>query len=151
MKAKEKRMILILIVVTVVIISILVMWKKSTKNNEGEQEEIKEKYVEVLDDGIKLNNSNKLNETKKLGDLEIRGIQLTYQNGKTELLATVTNTGNTDSELTLIELTLYDDAGNAIKKINGIISPTKAGESTQLNMGTSLDFVNAYDFSVVKK
>ena len=151
MKAKEKRMILILIVVAVVIIGILLMWKKSTKENEGEQEEIKEKYVQVLEDGTKLNTSSKLKETKKLDDIEIKGIQLTHESGRTIVLATATNTGTKDLTLTPVILTLYDDAGNKLEVINGIISPVKAGESVQVNIGATRDYANAYDFTIVKK
>ena len=60
-----------------------------------EQQEVKvENYVEVLNDGTKLNKSNKLSETKKLDGMEITAIQLTNRNGVSRILATVTNKTN---------------------------------------------------------
>lgn len=153
MKKKEKRMILIILLVSVVIIAGLLIWKNSSKNKGEKTEEntVEEKYVDTLDDGTKLNKSNKLKETKKLGELEITGIQLTYANGIAVILGNVTNTGNKDIDLTPIELTLYDDQGNELEKLDGIISPVKAGETVQLNIGISADYSNAYDFKIEKK
>lgn len=153
MKKKEKRMILIILLVSVVIIAGLLIWKNSSENKGEKTEEntVEEKYVDTLDDGTKLNKSNKLKETKKLGELEITGIQLTYANGIAVILGNVTNTGNKDIDLTPIELTLYDDQGNELEKLDGIISPVKAGETVQLNIGISADYSNAYDFKIEKK
>lgn len=154
MKKKEKRMILILIVIAVVIIGVLLIWRNSVKNNEPlpqEENTVIEKYVDVLEDGTKLNKSDKLKETKKLDNLEISNIQLTYRNGIAVVLGDVKNTGSTDVDLTAIELTLYDDKHNVLETIDGLISPVKAGETVQLNAGISADYANAYDFSIVKK
>ena len=51
----------------------------------------------------------------------------------------------------LIEVILYDDEENEIDRLNGLISNLKKGKTTQLNIGTQNDCVNAYDFSVKKK
>ena len=155
MKKSEKRMILTIVVVAGIIIVGLLIWRNNAnkgnepQNNGGEQ--VAEKYVQVLEDGTKLNTSNKLKETKKVDELEISGIQLTNQNGLSVILGTVKNTSNRDLGLTVIEVTLYDDKKNVLEKVEGFVSPVKAGESVQLNMGVSSDYANAYDFSVVKK
>ena len=154
MKKKEKRMILILILVAIIIVVGLLMLTKKKDNKPAEvaqQDQPEEKYVEVLEDGTKLNNSNKLHETKKIGDLEVTGIQLTHQNGISVVLANVVNTGSQDVDLTEVVLTLYDDQNNVLETLDGLISPVKAGESVQLNMGISADYANAYDFTIVKK
>ncbi len=122
MKNNEKRMILILVIVVAVIIIALLIWRnasnKEEKQGETQQEQntIAEKYVDVLEDGTKLNKSNKLKETKKLDGLEISNIQLTYRNGLAVILGDVKNTTTNDMDLTEIELTLYDEQNNVIEK-----------------------------------
>lgn len=156
MKDNEKRMILILVIIVAIIIIALLIWRNASNKEQPEQPQeeqntITEKYVDVLEDGTKLNKSNKLKETKKLDGLEISNIQLTYRNGIAVVLGDVKNTTNNDIGLTEIELTLYDEQNNVLEKIEGLISPVKAGETVQLNAGVSADYANAYDFSVVKK
>ena len=161
---KNKKKIAILIVILVIIIGVILIWKnipKSEKNknesnkieyeNKQEVNENTEKYVKELDDGTKLNISNKLNETKRLDGLEISNIQLTYKNEMCIVLADVLNTTNQDIGLTPINLKLYDEQGNVLESLDGLISEVKAGESTQLNIGVSNDLSNAYDFTIEKK
>ncbi len=117
-----------------------------------EQQEVKvENYVEVLNDGTKLNKSNKLSETKKLDGMEITAIQLTNRNGVSRILATVTNKTNEEIKLTPVKLTLYDDKNQVLEEVNGLISPMKVGESVQLNVGITVDYANAYDLKIEKK
>lgn len=157
---RNKKIITTLVIIVVVIVGVILVLEKLSNNQEdkgnqykNEQEENKndEKYVEKLDDGTKLNISNKLNETKSLDGLEISNIQLTYKNGMSVILADVRNTTNQDIKLTPINLKLYDEQGNVLESLEGLISEVKAGEKTQLNIGVSNDFANAYDFSIEKK
>lgn len=156
MKTEEKRTIMIIIIIGIIIIGGILLLKKTNQKEATKQEENTvlaqtEKYVEVLTDGTKLNTSNKLNQTKKLDGMEISQMQLTYKNGSSIILATVTNTTNQNIPLTPIILTLYNDKNEVIETVNGLISPMKPRESVQLNMGTSVDYANAYDFKIEKK
>lgn len=155
MKREEKRIILTILVVTIMIIVGILILKNTKKGKEkdiSQREDVQtEKYVDVLDDGTKLNKSNKLKETKKLDELEISGIQLTYSNGTAVILGNVKNTSNRDINLTPIVLTLYDEKGNILERLETVISPVKAGQTVKLNVGISADYANAYDFSIVKK
>ena len=157
MKKKEKKMIAILVLVSVVIIGIIWIATVPKDNNSGNSQvsvannQKKEEYVKVLEDGTKLNVSTKLNQSKKLEGLDIGNIQFTYGGGQSVILADVKNNSGSDSSLMLVILTLVDKEGNKIADLNGIIGALKAGESTQLNMGTSVDVANAYDFTIVKK
>ena len=139
MKKNEKRMIVMIIIIGIIIIGGLLIWKNATKKSENKQEEnqVVEKYVEVLEDGTKLNTSNKLKEVKKvegIEGLEIGNIQLTYQEGRAIVLGDIKNTSSRDVGLTVIELTLYDDSNKVIDTIEGFVSPVKSGETVQLNM-----------------
>ncbi len=157
---KNKKIITTLVVIVVVIVGVILILEKLSNNqenkgnqyeNEQEENELVEKYVEELDDGRKINISNKLKETKKLEGLEISNIQLTYENNQSIILANIENKSKEDVEMMLIEVILYDDEENEIDRLNGLISNLKKGKTTQLNIGTQNDCVNAYDFSVKKK
>lgn len=150
MKKKEKKMILILIIVSILIIGIIWLVTRP-KKEEIVENEVVEEFVQVLDDGTKLNISSKLQEEKTINGLKIGNIQLTEKNGQLVLLADVTNPTEKDSEIFLIDIILYDKTGKEIATVPGIVSPIKAGGKTQLNAGITEKYANAYDFKVVKK
>lgn len=144
MKIKEKRMILILIIVSMLILGI--MWIVTRPKKEKV-----EGNFQVLEDGTKLNISDKLKEEKTIDGLKIGNIQLTEKDGQLVLLADVTNQTTKNSDAFLVDITLYDKTGNELTTVTGIVTSIKAGESTQLNAGITEKYVNAYDFKVVKK
>ena len=153
MKKKEKKMIGILILVAVLVIAVIwfVTRPKDTATNENQPANtVKEEFVQVLDDGTKLNVSSKLNQTKELDGLSIGNIQYTYSNGISTVLADVTNNSGAAIDLTDVKLTLLDKSGNVMAELEGLIAPLEPGASTQLNMGITLDLVNAYDFTIEK-
>ena len=154
MKKKEKRGLLILIIVAIAIIVTLVIilnvrGKKS--NNEAEENEVVEEFVQVLEDGTKLNTSTKLSETKIVDGLKIGNIQLTMQNGQSVLLADAENDTGKDIDIMLLDIILLDKNGNELTTIAGIVGDLKAGEKQQLNSSVTSDYANAYDFRVVIK
>lgn len=158
MKKNEVKMILILILVAIIIIAVLVKvrdGKASVSENgnsngtvETENAEETGEFVQVLEDGTKLNTSSKLAETKTFGNYEVSNIQLTEQNGQSLILADVKNIGSAKAETVLIDITLLDKSGNEITTIGGIIGDVEAGETVQLNASATVDFANAYDFSI---
>lgn len=157
MKKSEKQMVSILIIVAVIIIGIIYFatrQENEVKTNAGEQEtenKVVEEFVQVLDDGTKLNTSTKLQQTKNIEGLDVGNIQLTHSNGLSVVLADVVNNSSKATDLMVVTLTLLDKNGNELEKIDGLISPLQPGASTQLNMGVTADHANAYDFTIVKK
>ena len=150
MKKKEKRMILILLVVLVIAVVIFVV-SQNKKDENTEENKVVEEFVQVLEDGTRLNTSTKLNEMKKFEGLEFGNIQLTNSNGQSVLLADVKNTTSAETGLMLVNVTLIDKNGNELGTVGGIISPLKPGESKQFNTSMTIDYANAYDFKVTKK
>ena len=150
MKPKEKRMILILLVILVIAIIIFAV-NKNKKDENTEENKVVEEFVQVLEDGTRLNTSTKLNEMKKFEGLEFGNIQLTNSNGQSVLLADVKNTTQAETGLMLVNVTLIDKNGNELGTVGGIISPLKPGESKQFNTSMTIDYANAYDFKVTKK
>ena len=155
MKRNEKRGIAILVIVTIVIIGIIFFATRGKKEEEvkntTENNAPVEEFVQVLEDGTKLNTSTKLNETKKVNGIEFGNIQLTMQNGQSLLIADVKNTTSTATELTVVDVTLLDKQGNTIVKVGGLIAPLEPGASTQFTTSMTLDYANAYDFKVEMK
>ena len=139
MKKSEKRMILILIIVAIIVMAVLVNVKSKKGNDDvGDNQDIagagenvvqNEEFVQVLEDGKKLNVSDKLSETKTFGNYEVSNIQLTEENGQSLILADVKNTGEVKSEETMIEITLLDKEEKEIVTIGGIIGAIEIGRA----------------------
>ena len=161
MNKKTKNIIIALIIVVIIVIAIVafvLMKNKGTENNvdsnttgTSEENTTNEQFVQMLDDGTKLNTSSKLGEAKKVGDLTFENIQLTAEGGQTILLADVTNTGKKATDTVLVDIKLLDENGNEIVTVGGIVQPLEAGEKTQFNTSMTLDYANAYDFEVTEK
>ncbi len=156
MHNKDKKLTVILIVIFIIILIISFFINKigNDKNEIQEQTqdtETGEKFVRVLEDGTKLNISEKLNETKNVEGIEISNIQFTYKDGQTVLLADVTNNSGKAIGITLLNIKLLDEQENEIITIGGIISPMQVGETTQLNAGMTMDYANAYDVEITFK
>lgn len=155
MSKKEKRGLLILILVAIAIITTLAIITnrkgKEVNSDSTEEDKVVEEFVQVLEDGTKLNTSTKLSETKIVDGLKIGNIQLTMQNGQSVLLADAENDTGKDIDIMLLDIILLDKNGNELTTIAGIIGNLKAGEKQQLNSSVTSDYANAYDFRVVIK
>jgi len=155
MKKKEVQMIGILILVAVIIIAIIFFatrGKKQESNTDGQttQNTEREEFIQVMEDGTKLNTSSKLNEEKEFKGLKIGNIQLTNKGDKTQLIADVTNPTQNDMQAMLIKIILLDKSGNEIARIGGRISPIKAGQTMQLSTSAMIDYTGAYDFKIIE-
>lgn len=157
MKKKEIALIMGLLILLFIVILIVKPKKNKTENTNENNDVVitdeveEEKYVDVLNDGTKLNTSDKLKKDKVVDGLSFTNIQLTNNNGQTVLLADVTNTTEKKSALTLVDIIILDENGNELGKVGGIVSPLDPNEKTQFNTSMTRDYSNAYDFKVVKK
>ena len=157
MKVNKNGVTIVALVVTIIIGIILIttLSQNSKKTKEEElnqnQSSSQESYVEEIEDGIKINKSTKLNEAKEIDGLQISNIQLTTEGGMTTLLADVTNNSGAKTPVKQIEITLVREDGSEIAKITGIINELEVGATTQLNISTTSDYVEAYDFLVSTK
>ena len=139
--------VIIIIIISVIFICIKNNEEKNTKNTT-EQNITNESYVEEIESGVKLNKSTKLNEAKEVEGLTIANIQLTLDSGITTLLADVTNSSGSKTNAKTVQITLLDYEGNELTTVPGIIKELEVGETTQLNISLTSDYVNAYDFRV---
>lgn len=153
-KTQKRNLIFVIIAIVVIalIIFIISLNKKSKQEENNTSNEISgnvaESYVEEIDSGVKLNKSNKLNEAKEVEGLTIANIQLTAESGITTLLADVTNNSGSRTNAKTVKITLLDYEGNELTTVPGIIKELEVGETTQLNISLTSDYVNAYDFRV---
>lgn len=150
MKSNEKNFILVLIIISVIIIAIIAI-VTGNKNKKEENANNEEKYVEVLQDGTKLNKSNKLQETKTIDGMEVTDFQLTSNGNVTTLLGTITNKSNDIKGDYPVAIKILDDKGNEIITVGGYIGELQPGKSMQLNCSATFDYANAYDFEITKK
>lgn len=159
MKKQKKRAkqisetILIILIVLILFAMIITVMKVASRINDGDSEDInkREEFVQVLDDGTKLNTSTRLRRTKTVDGLKFENIQLTTKQGQSVLLADVENNTGKDIDVMLLDIILLDKNGNKLATIGGIIGDLKEGEKQQLNSSVVSDYANAYDFQVVIK
>lgn len=155
MKKNEKILIGVLVAAVIIVILIGVMIsKKKNENtdvpvNSGVKTEMpKEDDVANLEDGSKINTSEKFNSVKRYNTLEISNIQFTEKNGMSVLLADVTNKGTTKHEIEIVKITILDKDGKAITEIKPIIGAVEPGKTIKLNASITADVVNAKDFKI---
>ena len=121
MKKNEKRMILILLIILAIVIIAVVVGKNKGNKENTEKNQVKEEFVQVQEDGTKVNISSKLAETKTVGAYKIGNIQLTTKDNQSILLADVENVSSSATEMKMIEITLLDKEGNALEKVPGVV------------------------------
>lgn len=151
-RKNNKRVVILLIIVVFLIILVTFLFSRNAneKNNENvaEVNDVEESYVEEIEAGVKINKSTKLNEAKEVNGLLVTNIQLTAESGITTLLADVTNNTGNRTEAKVVNITLLDYEGQELTTVTGIIKELNVGETTQLNISLTSDYVNAYDFRV---
>lgn len=152
MKTKEKKLIGILVIIIIIAVIALIIIKTRKKEEDiTTNNQIEEEFVDVLEDGTKLNKSDKLHETKKFDGLKITNFQLTQKDNVTVLLGTITNETQQTKGGYPVKIKIVDKNENEIITVGGFIGELKPGESMQLNSSATFDYANAYDFEITKK
>ena len=159
MTRDEKRWIILLVAVLSIAIVLIIglvkskdAKKGSIKENITNVEQVQnEEYVKILEDGTKVNTSNKLKENKEFNGLKISNISIEEKENETVVEADIINETNKSQGDYGIYLVIKDDEGKEIKKIAGYINYIGPKENTKLRIKTSYDFANAYDFEIEKQ
>ncbi len=140
---KQKSIIIIIAIAVIAVIAVAVAVALSSSNTT------KEEYVEVLDDGTKVNTSEKLSETKTYNGLEFTNIKFTNASSVTNLSADVKNTTSEEMKSQLVGVNVLDENKNVITSFKATIGSLKAGETTTINAGIAANYANAYDIEIV--
>lgn len=152
MKKSGIKIFIILLILSLLILGVIYFIIKNNVHTDTiEQNQISEEFVQTLDDGTKLNTSTKLNENKNINGLQIGNIQLKREDNKTTLLADVENVTDKTINEKYLDIILIDKEAKILTTIPAITVKLEPGEKTQLNIGTQLDYVNAYDFRIIEK
>ena len=159
MRAKELMIVLLVIVVLLIVIIVAVNANKNKVNEENTQtpaigvvEENKvEEFVEVQEDGSKVNTSEELKKTKTIDGLEISNIRLVENNNVSQVVAEVKNPTNEILGDFPVDIIVKDKEGKEITTIGAYIDKVNPGETVELNASATSDFANAYDFEIVKE
>ena len=159
MTNKERKVVFILVGVLLIVMigTILITTGKKNKGNKdnnanlNQVQEEKEKYVEKLADGTKLNNSSEFNKSKRYKDLEITDIQYTSKGGNSVLLANIKNVGSTTHKMEVVKITIIGENGETLTTLEPIIDEIAPGETKELNAIATADLANAKDFKIEAK
>ena len=166
-KEKGKNLFLKIVLIAIIvgiIVFIIMNIVKSKKSKEGvgqnyqnqngesqqvEENAVKEEFVQLTDDGMKVNVGSKITDDKEVNGLKFTNVQLTEKDNQSTLLADVENaTGKELKDYTNLDITFLTKDGEEIVTIKGILTPLKSGEKTQLNAGLTQDVANAYDIKI---
>lgn len=153
-KKNNKKIIIILAIAVILIIAVIAIYlinKRSRQDETSNTQNEVESYVQEVEDGVKLNTSTAMNTSKTLGNLLITNIQLTNRSGMTNLLAEVVNNSDEATPLKTVEITLLSYDGEELAKLTGVINSLEPGESTELNIATTSNYITAYDFRIEEK
>ena len=148
-KISIKAWVIVAIILIIIIVAVIVNINKKNKHETTENDE--NSYVEEIADGIRINKSTKLNESKLVNGLLISNIQLTESDGMTTLLADVTNKTEQKTSFKKLRIILLDENENEISIMIAFLNNINAGETTQLNVSTTSNYIKAYDFKVVEE
>lgn len=148
-KISIKAWVVVAIILIIIIVAVIVNINKKNKHETTENDE--NSYVEEIADGIRINKSTKLNESKLVNGLLISNIQLTESDGMTTLLADVTNKTEQKTSFKKLRIILLDENENEISSMIAFLNDINAGETTQLNVSTTSNYIKAYDFKVVEE
>lgn len=161
MKKKEKIWVLLLAIAVIIFIIVLLVNRSgkdennnvsnsgadSSQINNGENsgEPKDEEFVARQEDGTRVNTSNKIKETKRIGGLEISGVTITENNNLTQLLGTVENTSRAVDGGYTLKIIVVDKENQELIDMLFDITELQPGQSTQIDCSATFDYSNAYD------
>lgn len=166
MKKSELKVVAVIALILILLLIWAIVWKNTngekeqepiqiaqTNINEQKQEQtqIIEEFVQIQEDGTKVNTSNKLKEVKEIDGLRVRNISLETKANETILTARVENPSNETKGDYGIEIIAKDKDGNELKTINGYMNSIEAQGTSTLKIKTSFDFANTYDIELKKQ
>lgn len=145
---KKKRLIIIIsvIVLIAIITAIVVIVIKNV--NKGKNTENTEEQVNNENSNVEICDSPIVNKEIDFEGLKLNNIRILSKDSKTDIFIDVTNESGKDIDIKPIKVTLYDKDNNEIVTLNGIINPTKANETSEIYISSSLNYTDAYDIKV---
>ena len=150
MMNNRKKRIMFIMGIIIIILIIFMGYKVINKQDKDNSNEFNKTnaIVQTIEDGQKVNKSEKMKETKKLGNIEISNIILNFQNNESQLTAKVKYVGSGKDGDYFIKITMIDEKGNSIGEVKGYIDKIEAGREKDISIKVSADLVDAYDIKI---
>ena len=165
---KNKKLVILLAIVLVIILGVAIYFAIPKNNNNAQKEEQKLEQEQVIEegqkqysqinlentenakveDGKKINTSEKLLQNKTIDGINIKDIKLVAENGTTTLTATVENKSQKKINAGKITINFTNSNGEIYAKLNSYIGDIDIGKTGNLNASTTRDLANAYDFTI---
>jgi len=154
-KINVKKIIILILVAIIAVIIVGIVFKKEDNREEVRKQqqqlaEAQRNYI-TLDDGTQVNTSKKIIEDKNIGTLVISNTQITRKKDITTVIADVKNTGTENAGKFSVNVTFIEKDGDEIASIVGYIQEVKPGDTLELIISGSYNFVDAYDFIIEKR
>lgn len=93
---------------------------------------------------------NKLGETKKVDELEIKNISITQKGEECTLTADAYNPTNEVRGMTYIDIKVLNKEGEVENTFGGYIDRVEAGEMVKITASITADITDAYDIQMVE-
>lgn len=151
MKSNEKKLITILLIITIIMAIVFIRTRKNKNSNSDtntEEATSQSEYIQEFEDGTKQSTSNKLEETKTIGDIEINNIQIIEKSGTATLTATVTNNSSSTKKEFPLTIKLLNKSGEIIETLGAYVGTIKSGETRGINASINMDISEIYDISI---
>lgn len=163
---KNKKLVILLAIVLVIILGVAIYFAIPKNNNNAQKEEQKleqvieegqKQYSQInlentenakVEDGKKINTSEKLLQNKTIDGINIKDIKLVAENGTTTLTATVENKSQKKINAGKITINFTNSNGEIYAKLNSYIGDIDIGKTGNINASTTRDLANAYDFTI---
>lgn len=153
--------IIIILVVIIGVIAYLII-PKDNKNTskvveDSTIEEGQQQYSQInlentenakVENGQKINTSEKLLQEKNIDGIVIKDIKLVAQNGTTSFTATVQNNTSKKIDARKITIQFKNKEDIVYASLNSYLGDIEIGKTGNINASTTQDLANAYDFTI---
>lgn len=154
-KIKDKKRLLIVCSVVLVILAIIIAVvvipkgenKKVIKTATNNIDMNNTENVEIID-GKKVNNSEEMKYRKYNRDLTFEIIELTATESESKVVMEVTNESEEEFSGKEITIIFMEKEGRVYGELASYVGKIDAGKTIRLELTTTLDITNAYDYMV---
>lgn len=174
-KINNKMRIVIFIIISILIIIatiiVVIAFSNRTSNNNSEiinENDSKNNYINIysnsenkpsisgeenvkIENGVKINKSDKISRQRKVGIYIFDDIKLQKNSNGTVLTAKVSTTSEKKEGGKDFVINFYDKEEKLVSKMNIYVGYIKQGETINLRAESTSDLSNAYDMEIAEK
>lgn len=144
---KNVTKLIVAFIVIVLIVGIGLLIKNSNSKPQDSNAEEKKYYIE-LGENYRQNTSSKLKEKKKVNDLDVVSMGISYIDGKSKINIKIENNSSHESGELKIKVNLLNSKNEITHVLQGFISNIDVDDSTEINIIDENDLTNTYDYEI---